>query len=223
MNSFNEARLKEIERQFKLRIFEVMSILAKVKGNRLCVASDSYNRLFDGQFVEALKTIKQMQGDGAGYEAYEFRPGYKVYTHLESLRGISGVRAFMSALYFENAFCAEYTDALPGFFKLISEQAGKPLEKLEINLFEPVFKNALFCDYLQKEHGTLFLTKEDCSLAVKLLCECDEVSRNEILFTALSRLNFGSTDYNASTLRSMLPRLHRAINDNTLDKFLTVE
>ena len=195
---------------------DMLGLLAKNKKIRLKTDCKVYNDTLDRDIMAAIKRIEKE-------ESALLEMQYPL-SETSMIHGYMGLKSYILNFYYENAFCAEYNE---NDIRWIIETYCKTREKQEpdavFNIYNIIYLNALFCDYLKKEYGTLRLTDKDCKLAQNLLGSLDTESREEILFSCARRLTTGSIAYNNKTFLKYLPNISTAIKRKNLASFLTVE
>lgn len=200
----------------KMHLMDMLGLLAKNKKIRLKTDCKAYNDTLDRDIMAAIKRIEKE-------ESALLEMQYPL-SEPSMLHGYMGLKSYILTLYYENAFCAEYNEE---DIRWIIETYCKNREKVEadtvFNIYNTIYLNALFCDYLKKEYGTLRLTDKDCKLAQNLLGSLDVEAREDILFTCARRLTTGNIAYNNKTFLKYLPNISTAIKRKNLASLLTVD
>lgn len=200
----------------KSHLMDMMGLLARNKKIRVMTLNGAYNNALDRDIMAAIKRIEKE--DSAILEM-----AYPLYEH-SMLHGFMGLKSYLLNLFYENSFCKEYNEEdISWLLKNYCVKCGKDEEEGCFNIYGAVYVNALFCDYLKKEYGTLKLTDKDCRLALSLLGPLSDVEREEILFSCARRMTHGSLAYNNKTFIKILPSILTAIKRKNLSAVLTVE
>ena len=126
-------------------------------------------------------------------------------------------------LCYENYFCAEYEkgDIAWLYETYCKSHAGS--EDPVFNIYSAIYLNALFCDYLKKDYGTLRLSENDCKIALNLLAPLNDDSRYEILFGCAKHFTYGSIAYNNKTFEHLFPAILSAIKHKTINKLIVID
>lgn len=163
----------------------------------LSAAIDNYNMLFSAQI-------------GAKFE-------YPLALPVQNLRGIYQILAYVSSLHDENLFCREYDGNQIAIVCGIRCEARRvKVETAFMNIYSAIFVNALICDYLRHDHGSLLLRRADCDVAYRLLEPFDDEEREGLLRSVVNRFTGGNPDYNIRYFESILPDLLNALRYNRL-------
>ena len=149
---------------------------------------------------------------------------YPLAVRRSKLRGIYQLRHYIVSLTKENDFCREFDeDEVQYIYKRFCDARGTKYGEEHVNLYQLVFANALFADYLKKDPGTLRLTERDCTTAEKLLGGLDDAEQKDILNAAAKRLSFTHPDYSVRALDAILPQILNAVRYKTLKNYLVVD
>lgn len=200
----------------KMHLLELTSLMVKVKRSRMDLPNGSYNFTLDSALMAA---IKRCEKDETALISMD-------YPLLEPsmLHGLMGLKAYMLNLFYENTFIGEYEkNEVDWLYDKYCYKTGKNPESSVFNVFSVVYLNALFCDYLKKDYGTLKLTPEDCKLAQSLLGVLSDDDRYEILFGCARHFTYGSVAYNNKAFQKHFPAVLSAIKHKLLEKLLVVE
>ena len=211
MESQNSSRNKPL----KMHLLELTSMMVKLKRSRLPVPSEAYNNTLDTQLMSA---IKRCEKDETALISVDYPLAESSMIH-----GMMGLKAYMVNLIYESRFCAEYeTDEVVWLYEryVAADEAG---DAKVFNIYSAVYLNALFCDYLKKDYGTLKLTAGDCKIAQNLLGSLSEADRREFLYTCAKHFTFGSIAYNNKTFDRLFPAVNAAIKRKTLAELLVIE
>jgi len=203
-------------RYIKQLVFESTALMIKIRSTRTQVSCSCYNMLIDHKIKEMLSKYD------CKYSAHSVPvfPEYPLASPIRGLCGIFLIKRYLINLYTENLFCAcfDKNEAEKIYLACEKQNGGLPF-----NIYTKIYLNALFSDYLKKDHGNLLLTAEDASLASKLLSTLGENECGDILRNTSVRLGCGDPQYNSKTLQRILPDIMAAIRENTLENLLTVE
>ena len=200
----------------RMHLMDMMGLHVKNKKIRLSTQNKVYNDALDRDIMAAIKRIEKE--DSALIEMF-----YPLCEH-SMLHGYMGLKSYLLNLYYENAFCHEYNiEDIEWLITNYCRNKGKEEETACFNIYTAVYANALFCDYLKKEYGTLKLTDRDCKLALSLLSPLRDEEREEILFSCARRLTHGSLAYNNKTFLKILPSIITAIKRKNISSVVTIE
>lgn len=200
----------------KMHLMDMLGLLAKNKKLRLKTDCKVYNDTLDRDIMAAIKRIEKE-------ESALLEMQYPL-SEPSMLHGYMGLKSYILNLYYENAFCAEYNeDDIRWIVEAYCEKREKAEADAVFNIYNIIYLNALFCEYLKKEYGTLRLTEKDCKLAQSLLGTLDVESREEILFSCARRLTTGNLAYNNKTFLKYLSGISTAIKRKNLASYLVVD
>ncbi len=200
----------------KMHLLELTSLMVKVKRSRMELPNGAYNFTLDSALMAA---IKRCEKDETALLSMD-------YPLLEPsmLHGLMGLKAYMLNLFYENTFLGEYEkDEIEWLYNAYCDKTGKPTDSSVFNVFSVVYLNALLCDYLKKDYGTLRLTPDDCKLAQSLLGVLSDDDRYEILFGCARHFTYGSIAYNNKAFEKHFPAVLSAIKHKALEKLLVID
>ena len=203
-------------KSMKTHIMDMMNLHMKNRKIRVTTVNQSYNDTLDRDILAAIKRIEKE--DSALLEMK--------YPLLEPsmLHGYMGLKSYLLNLYYENTFCAEYNNEdIAWLITANCQKKGRSEEEDSFNIYSAVYLNALFCDYLKKEYGTLRITTQDCKLAQSLLGPLTDEEREEILFSCARRMTHGSLAYNNKAFMKLIPSVITAIKRKNIGTVLTVD
>ena len=192
---------------------ECASLLAKARHTAIPLPNVYYRELLDIQLMEALKTYDER------FHAHLISGDidYPLAVQSNTLRGIHYLRGYLMDLCRENAFCQEYDPAeLKELYLVFCEQNRFPRGEPRVNLYTTAFLNALLCEYLRKDPGSLLLTEDECDIIEVLLGDMEREERADILRQNVGRMLGGDPAYNLRTLEKALPCLQSAIEFHKL-------
>ena len=212
METQNPARNKPL----KMHLLEMTSMLVKLKRGRLVIPNCAYNETLDLLLMEA---IKRCEKDETSLISIK----YPLVDH-SMIHGLMGMKSYMLSLFYETEFCKEYEkDDIDWIYNAYCRKSDKdPVEGI-FNFYSVVYINALFCDYLKKDYGTLRLTEEDCRLAQSLLGSLTDDDRYEIMFSCAKHFTYGNIAYNNKTFDKLFPGVLSAIKHKSIYKVLITE
>lgn len=200
----------------KMHLMDMLGLLAKNKKIRVNTDNKAYNDTLDRDIMAAIKRIEKE-------ESALLEMQYPL-SEPSMLHGYMGLKSYILNLYYENTLCNEYNeDDIRWLIETYCKNRDRDETAGSFNIYNIVYLNALFCDYLKKEYGTLRLTEKDCKLAQSLLGSLDVEAREEILFTCARRLTAGNVAYNNKTFLKYLSNISTAIKRKNLASFLVVE
>ncbi len=200
----------------KMHIMDMMRLHVKNKKIRISTDNKAYNDTLDRDIISAIKRIEKE-------ESALIEMPYPLHEH-SMLHGFMGLKSYLLNFYYENAFCNEYDpEDINWLLRNYSINKNKNVTEIRFNIYTVIYANALFCDYLKKEFGTLRLTEKDCKLAQTLLAPLADEEREEILFSCARRLTHGSLAYNNKTFMKILPSIITAIKRKNIASVVTIE
>ena len=155
-------------------------LLLRAKRSRLAVDNLVYQELF-----------KVMEDFYARYDSYFNAQGlpamldYPLYWPVENLLGVEYANEYLHRLFMEHTFCQKFSAKnLTSLWQVYC--AGD--EELIINLFEPVFINALVLAMLKKNVWALDVTKEDKQALFSFLQKHSKIDLPEKMLQAFADL-----------------------------------
>lgn len=211
-----EKRPQSKIKSMKAHLMDMMGLLSRSKKIRLSTSNKQYNDTLDRDIIAAIKRIEKE--DSAVLEMT-----YPLYEH-SMLHGFMGLKSYLLNFFYENSFCNQYNkEDIEWLIANYCKNKGKSEEEICFNIYGAVYANALLCDYLKKEFGTLVLTEQDCKLAQSLLAPLSDPEREDILFSCARRMTHGSLAYNNKTFIKLLPSIITAIKRKNIAAVVTVE
>lgn len=200
----------------RMHLMDMMGLHVKNKKIRISTTNKVYNDVLDRDIMAAIKRIEKE-------ESALIEMLYPLSEH-SMLHGYMGLKSYLLNLYYENTFCHEYnTDDIEWLINNYCRNHDKEEDSARFNIYTAIYANALFCDYLKKEYGTLKLTDRDCKLALSLLSPLRDEEREEILFSCARRMTHGSLAYNNKTFMKILPSITTAIKRKNISSVVTIE
>lgn len=205
------------QRRLKLYLCEATGLLVKVKHTRVQLPNVYYNQTIDRSLIMALKKYDIRFGAHLADGDID----YPLAVHSNTLRGIHFLRGYLLSLCSENAFCREFTDEeLSGIYKTFCDRHKYPYTEPRVNIYSLVFINALFCDYLRKDPGSLMLTEDECDVAEELLGSMGTEERRAILSSTAAKMLGGNKAYNVKTASRFIPEIQNALKNHTLKNYV---
>ena len=200
----------------RMHLLELTSMMVKLKRTRMHLQNNAYNQTLDSLLMAS---IKRCEKDETSLISLKYP-----LTVPSMVHGLMGLKSYMLSLYYENVFCSEYGDEeLAWFYERYCEKFDKHPEESIFNVYSAVYLNALFCDYIKKDYGTLRLTESDCKLIQSLLGSLTDEDRYEIMFSCAKHFTYGSIAYNNKTFDKVFPAALSAIKHKNIGKILVTE
>ena len=197
----------------RMHLLELTSMMVKLKRSRMPLPNGAYNETLDSLLMAS---IKRCEKDETSLISLKYP-----LTEPSMIHGLMGLKSYMLSLYYENVFCGEYdVSELEWLYDNYCVKFGKDREEAVFNIYSAVYLNALFCDYLKKDYGTLRLTKDDCKLANGLLGALTDDDRYDILFGCAKHFTYGSIAYNNKTFEKLFSSVLYAIKHKSIYKLL---
>ena len=203
-------------KSLKIHLLDMMSLFAQNKKVRMNVANTAYNEAFDLEIKSAIKRIEKEENAILTMRYPLCEPAM--------LHGFMGVKSYLLNFLYENDFCSEYDiDEVNRILDLYCKKRSYDDSISTYNIYTVIYLNALFCDYLKKDYGTLTLNEKDCELIESLLGVLNDESREEILFSCAKHLDKGNVAYNNKAFMKFLPMIHNACKKKTMAELLVIE
>lgn len=200
----------------KMHLLEIISLLVKLKRTRLPIANKAYNTTLDQTLMALIKKCERNETLVASMD-------YPL-SEASMVHGIMGLKAYMLNLFYENVFCSEFDqEEVKRLYLLACKKKGFDEENCVFNFFTAVYLNALFCDYLCKDYGTVRITHDDCVLIQDLLGKLTDDDRYAILFGSAKHFTFGSLAYNNKAYEKVFPLILTALKRKSIEKLLVVD
>lgn len=200
----------------RMHLLELTSMMVKLKRTRMQLPNSAYNHTLDSMLMAS---IKRCEKDETSLISLKYPLADPSMVH-----GLMGLKSYMLSLYYENVFCAEYgSEELSWFYERYCEKFEKHPEESVFNVYSAVYLNALFCDYLKKDYGTLRITENDCKLIQSLLGGLTDDDRYDILFSCAKHFTYGSIAYNNKSFDRVFPQVLSAVKHKSVSKILTTE
>jgi len=217
----------------KRLMFETTSLLVKARRSRISVPNYEYNNALDSAIPELLR------GYDAKFAPHRLNPperkkrdkhkpkdamlDYPLALPVTGAIGIYYLKSYLINLCCENKFCRDFGQlAIASLYKRFCDTSRESYDSPIVNIYTLAMLNAVFADYLKKEHGTLALSDDDIDVAEKLLLSFDSDERAAILRKTASRLYCGDTEYNVRSFERLLPAVTNAIENKALARLLVV-
>jgi len=211
MEAQNTAKNKPL----RMHLLELTSMLVKLKRSRLPISNAAYNNVLDTQLMAS---IKRCEKEETALLSMDYPLSESSMVH-----GVMGLKAYMLNLCYENYFCAEYEkDEIAWLYDTYCKSLEGD-QSPQCNIYNAIYINALFCDYLKKDYGTLRLSESDCKIAQNLLSALNDDDRYEILFGCAKHFTYGSIAYNNKAFDRVFPAIISAVKHKTLHKLLILD
>jgi len=230
-NTPEELYVKGIQAVKRL-VFETTSLLVLARRSRINVPNYEYNNALDSAIPELLR------GYDIKFAPHRLNPpenkrrerkykdamlDYPLAVPVVGAIGIHYLKSYLLHLCSENKFCRDFGPlAIASIYKRFCDVLGESYDSPIVNIYTLALLNAVFADYLKKEHGTLALTDDDIDVAQKLLQSFPPEERGAILRKCVTRLYCGDTEYNIRAFERLMPAVNNAIENNALGRLLVV-
>ena len=199
---------------------DAMGLLIKVRRTRISTPNIIYNTNID----QILK--KAITGYDIRFGRNESSFGdidYPLAAPNNTLKGILYLNCYLTYLWYENSFCREYDpEECHALYWHWCTQNDAPLADARVNLYTIVMLNALFCEYMKKEPGTLSLSATECDVICSLLNEFSREEQQDILTRTADRMIGGNSRYHCRVLKKHMKEILNAVRHNTLAHYLTI-
>lgn len=219
----------------KLLVLETTSLLVKARRSRISVPNYEYNNALDSAIPELLR------GYNAKFAPHRLNPpehkkrdkqaqkqkdallDYPLALPVTGAHGIHFLKNYMINLCSENKFCRDFGQlAIASLYKRFCDAGGEGYDSALVNIYTLAMLNAVFADYLKKEHGTLALSDDDIDVAQKLLLSFDATERAALLRKTAARLYCGDSEYNIRAFDRLMPAVANALENKALGRLLVV-
>ena len=209
-----EKNKQDKPKTIKMHLIEMLNLLVQIKRTRLDIGHREYNHVIDSELIAAVKRCEVE-------EQAIFEMSYPLSDPC-MLHGYMGVKAYMLNLLYENLFCGKFEKN--EIDRIVGVCENNRVGKLSYNLFNSFYLNALICEYLQKDIGTLSLSADDCAAAQKLLGELDEQKQYELLAECSGKVSGSELhNYSAKYFERISPKIMAAVKKKKLSSLLIVE
>lgn len=213
------AEMEEAGDRFLRRVrFEITGLTVSLRHKMLPVGNGPYERVCP-QIMHALRDTVRNPDARRLSDKLDYPPALMTYT----LNGLFYLQRYVCHLTWESDFCRQYDPMeIAGLFELYCRRRDLDMRTCKVNIYLLVFKNALFCEYLGKEQGSLAVYEDECNIAEELLGCLPEDEQEQILLRTADRLLGGSRQYRHRTAECCMKRFLNAIRYRHLRETLTV-
>ncbi|MBQ7500736.1 MAG: hypothetical protein IJT91_07555 [Clostridia bacterium] len=209
-----EKTRNEKPKTIKTHLIEMLNLLVQIRKTRISAGIDEYDKVVDKELIAAIKRCETE-------EQAIFEMSYPL-SDPGMLHGYMGVKSYMLNLFFENLFCGRFEQS--EIIWLVDSCDEYMNGHKCFNVYNKAYLNALFCEYLQKDIGTLRLSKEDCTAAQKLLSKLDDQKQYELLAETANKISSSELhNYNAKYFERIAPKILAALKKKKLTALLTLE
>ena len=210
-----EAQNSKKGKPIKMHILEMTGLMVRIKKSRLNIPNAPYNKTLDAGLSAAISKCAKEETALISME-------YPLVEH-NMLHGLMGVKAYLLNLYNENIFCQEYSEDMEWFYHAYCDKFDKHPENSRFNIYTQTYINALFCDFLVKDYGTLKLTENDCKVAQNLLGGLTDEARYDLLFNCAKHFTYGNLAYNNKTFDKIFDKILNAIKHKNIEKLVVIQ
>ena len=176
----------------KLLVLETTSLLVKARRTRINLPNYEYNNALDVSIPEMLRCYNVKFSphrlgvpDGKKKDRQKQKDlmlDYPLALPVVGAHGIYYLKNYLLNLCNENKFCRDFSQgSLASLYKRFCDTGGEEYQSALVNIYTLAILNAVFADYLKKEHGTLALSDDDIDIAQKLLLSFDAAERASML------------------------------------------
>ncbi len=137
-------------------------------------------------------------------------PEYPTAVSISVTGGIKYTRRYLLNLTYENMFCGSFDENSRKCFygALLAQKGG---EEFSDNIFKYMLISALICTFLNKEEGSLLISKSDFDSFCELTRPLSDAQLSESFQKTVSKLTYGNADYNLSALSQLFDPLLKAV------------
>lgn len=137
-------------------------------------------------------------------------PEYPTAVSISVTGGIKYTRRYLLNLTYENIFCGSFDEkSRKSFYNALLAQKGG--ESFADNIFKYTLISALICTFLNKEEGSLLISKSDFDSFCELTRPLSDAQLSESLQKTASKLTYGNAGYNLSALSQLFDSLLKAV------------
>ena len=210
-----DAIYKKGQKVIKQYTFECISLLVKLKGNRINYPDRKYNSIFEGEIISYLKK----------YDSKYFAHGTKRVFSYNSVNGCGGyrgilhLRRYIENLIEENKFVNGYTEGeIQDICYGYCESNGLAYNDIGTNIYSVVLMNAVFAEMAGR--GGLEVLKEDAQRVARLLKKLPEPEIRKILISTAEKVS--DLPYVQKSMIRLAGHAINAINGNELNKIIYI-
>lgn len=203
------------QKVIKQCVFECISLLVKLKGDRISFPDKSYNAVLDGEVLTYLKK----------YDSRYFAHGTKRVFAYRSVNGCGGYRGvlhlkrYLENLIFENKYIGKYDEeTIQNICYGYCENNGLAYNDIGKNIYSIVLMNEVFCRLAGKEG--VEITREDAIKVSKDLKKLNENEQRKIICQTVESISGDSYCY-VSAIK-LAGHVVNAVNNNELNKVIYI-
>ncbi len=196
-------------------VFEVISLIVKLKSHRINFSDVSYNKILDGELLSYLKK----------YNGKYFAHGTKRIFSYNSVNGCGGYRGILSLkkivenLVFESKFVNAYgEDTVQQLCYGYCEMNGREYNDMGCNIYSVILMNAVFAKLCGK--NGLEVLPEDAKNIAKYLKKYPEFEQRRLLYDAAKEIS--TERYAQTSMIKLAGHAINAINKNELNRIIYI-
>lgn len=206
------------ERYLRRVRWEITGMTVRLRHTAVLTGNGPYDRVCS-QILSALRECVRNPDARRLSDKLDYPPALMSYT----LNGMFYLQRYVYHLIWENDFCRRYDpQEIAGLFELYCLKRKLDQRTCKVNLYVLVLMNAIFCEYLDKEPGTLAIYEDECEIAEQLLGALPDEELTQILFRLTDRLIGGNRAYNHRVAARYMHKCVNAIRHKHLKDALTV-
>jgi len=203
------------QKVIKQCVFECISLLVKLKKNRINFPDRSYNSILDGDIMSYLKK----------YDSIYFAHGTKrIFPYLSvngcgGYRGILHLKKYLENLIFENEFVNRHDEnVIQNLCYGFCEANGLEYNDIKTNIYSIVLMNMIFAVLTEK--GGIEIDKNDATKLTRQLRKYPEPMIRKMILQAAEKVS--SENYVQISAIKLAGHLVNAINNNDLNKVIYI-
>ena len=187
------------------------ALLFNVKKTRLVGATEAYNRTID----EDIRAFFKEYNIRFSAHKNPIAPRYRLAVKPAG-KGVVRIKRYLTNLLCENSFCATYSSdeviGVVSYEVMRSKELGKEIG----NLYIPILRCAVVCQFLMPGFHHVLLSEEDVNEAAALLDEYSPDELRTVLTAAFKRLPVDNLFYHQKVFEEQLPDLIHAVKHGNL-------
>ena len=191
------------------------ALLFENKKNRLPEGSDIYNKALD----EDVRAFTKNYNVRFGAHRNPVIPRYKTAIAPKG-SGIVRLKRYLTNLLTENAFCRHYDSEEVRTVIAFEVLRAQDMESNVGNLYVPILRCALICQYLMPGIHHVLLSEDDVKNAEAMLDELTPDEIQKLMTAAFARLPERNSEYHKKVFENELPQIITAIKQNNLRTLL---
>ena len=195
--------------------FECVSLIVKLRKNRINFSDISYNKILDGQVMEYLKKYD------VKYFAHSTRRvfSYNSVNGCGGYRGVLHLRKYLENLVNENEFVSQFDeDEIQQLCYGYCEMNNREYNDMGCNIYSVVLVNRIFA-VLSEKNG-IEIIREDVVSISKMLKKLNEQEQRRIICETAKQIS--ENRYIHNSINRLSGHIINAVSKNDLNKIMYV-